>query len=251
MCRILLISGKIPLSDLSCALLEFQKLAERGNIPRGSKKGHKDGWGLVAYSGNRICKYKRSKQDAFVDSGYSETIGELKDEKNDIVICHLRKAAVGSVSVQNSQPFVWQNLSFCHNGVVLGDNRIPLNAKFKKIIKGRTDSEKLFACILQHLPATKNASPLKTEVAIKKALCAVRESFDYTAMNIVFSGGKYSWVLRDVNEKNDEVKKKKMIGYYSLFIGTGKGYVIFSSEKLPIENIRWRAMKNREMLRIK
>jgi predicted glutamine amidotransferase len=250
MCRILFLSGKIEHPEIFATLKKFQRLAEYGKIPKYSKRGHKDGWGIVACAKSRPFLFIRSDKDAFADPKYMETVKSLENKKADIIICHLRKAFVGGKNIQNSQPFVWKNFSFCHNGTVLEGEKIPLNAKFKSIVKGETDSEKLFAFILQHLRGDRNDDATAIRKAIKKAVRDIRNNFDFTAMNIIFSDGKYSWALREVNEKNEEVKKKKLMGYYSLFIGLGKNYKIICSEKLSLKNIKWRALKNHELLQI-
>jgi len=250
MCRILSISGKIEYPEISTALKEFRRLAEYGKVPKYSKKGHKDRWGIVAYAKRWPFLFIKSARDAFLDPKYIEATKSLEKKKIGIMICHLRKAFVGRKNIQNSQPFVWKNFSFCHNGTVLEGKKIPLNAKFRGILKGTTDSEKLFVYILQYLQDIKNADPAAIKNAIEKAVQHIQKNFDFTAMNIVFSDGKYSWALREVNEKNENVKKEKLMRYYSLFIGHGKMCNIVSSEKLSLENIKWKALKNHELLQI-
>lgn len=249
MCRILAISGKIDHQKSALILEKFQRLAEFGKVP-GANKGHKDGWGIVAYAKGKPFLYARNYKDAFKDQKYSAAVEGLKDKKFDIIIGHLRKASVGSKNTKNSHPFVCGAFSFCQNGTVLDSKKIPLTAKFKKIVKGNSDSEKLFAYILQCLNEKKKTDVKTISKTINESLRYIKKNFDYTAMNIVFSDGKSIWALREVNEKNSFVKKYKLMSYYSLFIGKGDGYFVVCSEKLPLKNIQWKVIKNHEMMRI-
>jgi predicted glutamine amidotransferase len=60
MCRILSISGKIEKDEMELLLKDFQRLAEYGNTPKGSGKGHKDGWGIVAYRKRKPVLFVRN-----------------------------------------------------------------------------------------------------------------------------------------------------------------------------------------------
>jgi glutamine amidotransferase len=249
MCRILAIAGKINHQESALILEEFQRLAEFGKVP-GASNGHKDGWGIVAYSKGKPFLYARNYKDAFKDQKYSVAVEGLKNKKLDIIIGHLRKASVGSKNTENSHPFVRGAFSFCQNGTVMDSQKIPLKTKFKKIVKGNSDSERLFVYILQRLNEKKKTNTETIGETIKESAEYIQKNFDYTAMNMVFSDGKQIWALREVNEKNSFVKKYKLISYYSLFIGRGDGFSIICSEKLPLKTLQWKAIKNHEISRI-
>jgi predicted glutamine amidotransferase len=249
MCRILAISGKIDHQESALILEKFQRLAEFGKVP-GASKGHKDGWGIVAYAKGKPFLYAKNYKDAFNDPKYSAAIEGLKDKKFDIVIGHLRKASVGSKNKNNAHPFIYNNFSFCQNGTVIESKKIPLTAKSKKIVKGNSDSERLFAYILQRLNEKKETDTKTIDKAINESIKHIQKNFDYTAINTVFSDGKQIWALREVNEKNYFVKKYKLLDYYSLLIGKGDGYSIICSENLPIKNVQWKSIKNHEMIQI-
>lgn len=250
MCRLLSISGKIKYSEILVITKKFRQLAENGNIPIGTSKGHKDGWGFVAYEKGKPVLFARSPKDAFIDAQYLHAVGRLKNKKPNIVIGHLRKAFVGAKNISNAQPFRQGKYSFCHNGTVLASEKISLKNKFKKIIKGGTDSEKFFAFLLQLLAEHKKPNSRIIRGSIKKAVNYMRKNLDFTALNIVFSDGKCVWVLREVNEKNSTVIEKRLVNYYSLYIGKGKLYSVASSEKLTLKNVKWKAMKNHELIEI-
>lgn len=79
-------------------------------------------------------------------------------------IAHVRAASVGEVSESNCHPFQYRNLLMMHNGGVENFSRIkrrirePLTDELYNWIKGQTDSEHLFASLLNHLFSEPHAS---------------------------------------------------------------------------------------------
>lgn len=77
--------------------------------------------------------------------------------KTECFIAHVRAASVGEVSESNCHPFQYRNLLMMHNGGVENFSRIkrtirqPLTDDLYNWIKGQTDSEHLFAFLLNHL----------------------------------------------------------------------------------------------------
>lgn len=72
-------------------------------------------------------------------------------------IAHVRAASVGEVSESNCHPFQYRNLLMMHNGGVENFSRIkrkirePLTDELYNWIKGQTDSEHIFAYLLNDL----------------------------------------------------------------------------------------------------
>jgi len=251
MCRIITISGKIDCLNKSGMLCEFQRLGEYGKVPNNSEAGHKDGWGIVAYEEADLCLFDRNNKSALEDKVYLKTVEKLENKNTDIIIGHLRKVSIGAKNINNTHPFVEKNYSFCQNGTIFESEAIPLENKFKKIIKGSTDSERFFVYILQILNKYKKSDAASVRKAIKKAVGYLRKNFDFTAVNMVFSDGKYIWGLREINVKNKFVKEENLSNYYySLFFGEGDGYSVISSEKLGGNEIKWRAMENHELVEL-
>jgi ergothioneine biosynthesis protein EgtC len=77
--------------------------------------------------------------------------------KTSCFIAHVRAASVGEVSESNCHPFQYKNLLMVHNGGVENFGKIkrkirePLSDELYNWIKGQTDSEHIFAYLLQHL----------------------------------------------------------------------------------------------------
>jgi glutamine amidotransferase len=77
--------------------------------------------------------------------------------KTECFIAHVRAASVGEVSESNCHPFQYKNILMMHNGGVENFSLIkrkirePLNDELYNWIKGQTDSEHIFAYLLNHL----------------------------------------------------------------------------------------------------
>lgn len=246
MCRLLAIIGK---SENTALLLEqFQILANNGRVP-GTLPGHKDGWGIVGYRKGKIIIYEREPKSAFESGKYNGTVKQVLAAGADIIIGHLRKASVGKNKLVNTHPFIFNNISFAHNGIIFQSDAIPVQLKFVKKIRGTSDSERLFDLILQDTDQL-NSNTIRQ--SITRSIKSVRQQLDYRAMNLLVSDGKRLWALREVNTKNKFVRERKLMQYYTLFIGTEKksGAMIVASEKIKAPGIRWAALKNQELVEI-
>ncbi len=73
------------------------------------------------------------------------------------MIAHVRAASVGEVSESNCHPFQYKNLLMAHNGGIEEFNKVkrrlrePLSNEMYNWIKGQTDSEHIFAYLVNHL----------------------------------------------------------------------------------------------------
>lgn len=77
--------------------------------------------------------------------------------KTECMIAHVRAASVGEVSESNCHPFQYKNLLMAHNGgienfsLVKRKIREPLSDEMYNWIKGQTDSEHIFAYLVNYL----------------------------------------------------------------------------------------------------
>jgi predicted glutamine amidotransferase len=246
MCRLFALAG-VPHTDAGQALHEFQKLAHSGCTPAGTPKGHKDGWGITAYNSQKVFLAERHTDDAATSSAFSKAATTISErERLGIVVGHLRKAAVGGPAIPNTHPFTKSTYTLCHNGVIMHGEKLPLSPAYRKLVKGETDTEKFFYYIVQMTAGTRTAQAARR--ALMKAIRFVKENLDYTAMNVLFSNGRYLWAVRDVNEKNTWVKEHKALDYYSLYEGHNGSAVYVSSEQLPVHGVKWRKIMNQTLL---
>ena len=134
MCQLLALNCKNP-TDAS---FSFSGFAQRGGIT----DHHADGWGIAFFEGGDKDRGLRH----FIDHTPASTspVAELIRRypiKSRNIICHIRKATQGVVSLENCHPFVrelrWRYWVFAHNGNL--ENYAPrLHGGFRPV--GQTDS---------------------------------------------------------------------------------------------------------------
>lgn len=160
------------------------------------------------------------------------------------VLAYVRSASAGqALDFSNAQPFHYKNLSFIHNGLIekfketlYRPLRKPLNDEIYNWISGTTDSEHIFAMILNKLQASPGKSLEQVLHASLIELKNLAESFETSALaNIVISDGKrliasrYAtkspaptlyWVKNDPNYPNSVI-----IASEPLFTGNWNAFV--------------------------
>jgi len=96
--------------------------------------------------------------------------------KTECLVAHVRAASVGEVSESNCHPFQYNNLLMAHNGGIEEFGKVkrkirePLSNELYNWIKGQTDSEHIFAFLLNYL--LKNHKTIGTD--------EVADSFEHT-----------------------------------------------------------------------
>lgn len=126
---------------------------------------HGDGWGIGFYAGGRP-QIVRSITPAFEDPQFGQTAHSVR---SNTIVGHVRQASVGSLSLENTHPFVLGPWMFAHNGTVTGFSALEpqLAAETAPDLlnqrRGSTDSELVFSWLLTRLlPAGQYGQPLRT-----------------------------------------------------------------------------------------
>lgn len=133
-------------------------------------------------------------------------------------IAHVRAASVGEVSESNCHPFQYRNLLMMHNGGVENFSLIkrkirePLTDELYNWIKGQTDSEHLFACLLNHLfsDPENTVSPESVMVAFEKTFADLRTMMreagiqEAAYLNMMVTDGSFFVGTRYVTDPNEE-----------------------------------------------
>jgi predicted glutamine amidotransferase len=137
--------------------------------------------------------------------------------KTDCMIAHVRAASVGDVSESNCHPFQFKNLLMAHNGGVEDFGKIkrhvrePLSDELYNWIKGQTDSEHLFAYMLNEL--FKNHKSVSPEAVVDafermfrylKKLMAEHGIKEEAYLNMVFTNGLFLVGTRYCTNPNEE-----------------------------------------------
>jgi glutamine amidotransferase len=132
-------------------------------------------------------------------------------------IAHVRAASVGEVSESNCHPFQYKNLLMMHNGGVENFANIkrkirePLTDELYNWIKGQTDSEHIFAYLLNHL--FKHHRTLSAEAVIDafentfaalKQMMAANGITEAAYLNMVVTNGLFVVATRYVTDPKEE-----------------------------------------------
>jgi glutamine amidotransferase len=134
------------------------------------------------------------------------------------LIAHVRAASVGEVSESNCHPFQYKNLLMMHNGGVENFSLIkrpirkPLNDELYNWIKGQTDSEHIFAYLLNELLSDPKAviNPETVIMAFEKTFTALKKMMadegikDAAYLNMVVTNGLFFVGTRYVTDPNEE-----------------------------------------------
>jgi predicted glutamine amidotransferase len=238
MCRLLALVD--PSSEATKVFLsKFQELAVTGQFPINKEPGHLDGWGMAIYYEDEML-VMREPFPATDSELYDKQELELINRPPKLLMGHLRKASVGGCSLENTHPFTYKQYSFCHNGTFTA--KIYLGEKWQALKKGSTDSEAFFLRILE---INENLNDITS--AIEQAIKQVKDTNEYKSLDCLFSDGDNIWAVREVNEKNSDVKEFNLIeDYYTLYKGLDDNSKtkIICSEELDISGIAWKLIPN-------
>ena len=94
--------------------------------------------------------------------------------QTDCMFAHIRAASEGAISEANSHPFHYEQFLMMHNGVVPYFSKIKrrllslLSDELFLWVKGQTDSEHVFALLMQHLVDIRGSAPGISTAQIKQ-----------------------------------------------------------------------------------
>jgi len=137
--------------------------------------------------------------------------------RTECFIAHIRAASVGEVSESNCHPFQYKNILMMHNGGVENFGAIkrhirkPLSDELYNWIKGQTDSEHIFAYLLNELFTHHNAiSPESVVDAFERTFKALKVMMaehgvqEPAYLNMVFTNGLFFVGTRYVTDPKEE-----------------------------------------------
>ena len=147
-------------------------------------------------------------------------------------IAHVRAASVGEVSESNCHPFQYKNILMMHNGGVENFGAIkrmirePLTDELYNWIKGQTDSEHIFALLLNEILSkpTDVISPETVMNAFEKTFAKLKEMMnkagikDAAYLNMVVTNGLFLVGTRYVTDPKEEA--------LTLYHSEGSRYVV-------------------------
>lgn len=152
-----------------------RSLVHAQNSLRQQSVEHKDGWGIAYYAEDAGKPAVAHGLGAAHQDPEFDRVSGLVDSH--AVLAHVRLASVGPVELHNSHPFIHGTWAFAHNGTVreFSKYRPQIEAEiapdFRELIRGDTDSERLFYLVLTALREEVALDGPVTAEQLAKALC--------------------------------------------------------------------------------
>jgi predicted glutamine amidotransferase len=190
MCRLFGMSGGSRRVRATFWLLEApDSLAEQS-------RREPDGTGVGWFEADGRPHVAKQPLAAYEDQPFARAARELESTT---FVAHIRYATTGAIEARNTHPFEQRGRLFAHNGVVhdldrlereLGDDRA--------LVKGDTDSERLFALVTRETERRGG----DVGAGIVAAARWVAEQLPLYAINLVLATADGVWALRypDVHE---------------------------------------------------
>ena len=194
---------------------------------------HKDGWG-IGYEGEVIKDINPAKEsELLTQTGKSlETEGAL---------FHLRLASKGiTINIDNNHPFTYGTTTFMHNGTIRPSDAAEefISDKYKALITGTTDSERLFYALLSQV------DELGLVEGVRNIVNLVRSKADYSALNIMVQTPDTLIAVCEFNDSNQSEWSGP--DHYELrFIQRDGDFLIAST---GWGNANWQHLDNHHML---
>lgn len=137
--------------------------------------------------------------------------------RTDCMIAHVRAASVGEVSESNCHPFQYKDILMAHNGGVENFSAIkrkirePLTDELYNWIKGQTDSEHIFAHLLNDLLRIhKTVTPEAVVKAFESTFSALKKMMkengihEAAYLNMAVTNGSFIVATRYVTDPEEE-----------------------------------------------
>jgi predicted glutamine amidotransferase len=212
-----------------------------------------DGTGLGWFDAARAPHISKQPIAAYGDAEFARTAREVS---SNTFLAHIRFATTGAHTELNTHPFEQDGRLFAHNGVVgdlpafeahLGDSL--------KLVKGDTDSERLFALITREIAAAAG----DVTAGIEAACAWVAQNLPIVSINFVLASADGLWALR-YPEKNtlyllerlpgEPLEKSSSLGMrIHCEAGVDRPLVLLASEPLD-DDPRWRPLAAGELIHI-
>jgi predicted glutamine amidotransferase len=184
MCRLFGMSGGSHRVHATFWLLEApDSLAEQS-------RRNPDGYGLGTYEEDGTPDLDKRPAAAYEDELFAR---EAREEESAIFVAHVRYASTGGMSLANTHPFEQDGRFFAHNGHVGGLDALERQlGEDRHLVRGDTDSERIFALITREIRARDG----DVEAGVGAALGWVAANLPVFAVNFVLSTATDLWAMR-------------------------------------------------------
>jgi len=145
-----------------------------------------DGFGIGTFEPDGSPDLDKAPTPAYDTSLYAS---EARAERSRTYVAHVRYASVGGLTYENTHPFEQDGRLFAHNGVVGFDPATPVD---RSLVRGDTDSERLFAAITLAIRAHGG----DVDAGIRAATRRLAAEVELYSLNFVLTTPDELWALR-------------------------------------------------------
>jgi glutamine amidotransferase len=212
-----------------------------------------DGTGLGWFDGTGAPHVSKQAHAAYSDRQFAREARELSSTT---FVAHIRFASTGALEVRNTHPFEQHGRLFAHNGVI--EDLPALDAHLGedlRLVKGDTDSERLFALITRETAASDGDLGAGIEAACRW----VAANLPVFAINFLLAGTDGLWALRYPQthplyllerEPGEALSHSSSLGSrVRAEEGATRPLVVFASERMDADP-GWRMLGSGELLHV-
>ena len=204
MCRLLIILNHSLFNLDYVNKFLLQSVTEKNTPDLDNKRDfnyHLDGYGFIFYINGKISLYKSSLMYKN-DNNFSFIKNKI--EESNLLVGHIRATKTefnDNICYNNTHPFWYKDNYWCHNGSIYPFNKKELitfiDDKYKKSIKGNTDSEILFYIFLTIKDKLNN-----TKESCIEFFKLIKSFNSVISANIIYLNNNELYISRFIN--NDE-----------------------------------------------
>jgi glutamine amidotransferase len=212
-----------------------------------------DGTGLGWFDRDGTPHVSKQPLAAYDDTAFARRAQAVASST---FIAHIRFASTGSLRAANTHPFEQRGRLFAHNGVI--EDLPALDAHLgadAALVKGDTDSERLFALITREIAARDG----DVEAGILAACTWVAANLPLFAINFVLATASGLWALRYPlthelfllqRKPGQELHHSSSLGTrVSTEHGRAQALVVLASERMD-DDRGWRALAPGELIAV-
>ncbi|AHD03717.1 class II glutamine amidotransferase [Leisingera methylohalidivorans] len=194
MCRLYAMHANEP-TRVECGLVKAQNalMAQSQGDMEGMMHGH--GWGVADYP-DGVPVIEKQTWAAYHGEHFAKAAARVYART---AVAHVRKATVGTTSVENTHPFHHGRWIFAHNGTIPNFEQIRfrllerMDPLHRSEIQGQTDSEHVFRYLLSlflHHPEKGLLETVHHGLSQITAWCAEMDPARPVGLNIVLTDGQ-------------------------------------------------------------
>jgi predicted glutamine amidotransferase len=212
-----------------------------------------DGTGLGWFDAEGAPHVSKQAHAAYSDRQFAR---EAREVCSTTFLAHVRFASTGALAVRNTHPFCQRGRLFAHNGVI--EDLRALEAQLGddlELVKGDTDSERLFALITREIAARDG----DVGAGIAAACGWVAENLPLFAINLLLASDDGLWALRYPQthplyvlerEPGEALVHSSSLGTrVHMQAGATRPLVVFASERMDADP-GWRLLGSGELLHV-